>query len=209
MNAIVLMLDALGDAPERAVKAAQSQGYPFYRFIEDPKPKKVKGTLKRIEAITKSRNRSREWIRYYHPTSDFIALVDSDVVLPPDAVRMMLRAPKMIVGGWVPVRGVKNRWIAATTMPDGSFINYRAPENKIVETIMLPLAACVMPRGLYDTIEVRAPKHPYESVICGYTGERLYPSEPYLFTRDLNEIYHAKAWMHPDVICEHISENQS
>lgn len=205
MNAIVLMLDALGNAPQEAADAAMSQGYPFYRFIEEPRPPKVKGTLNRIKAIADSRNKSRAWIKRIHATSDYIALVDSDVVLPPNAVKMMLQAPKMIVGGWVPVRGVNDRWIASTTLPDGSFANFKEPSIRIIETTMLPLAACVIPRSIFDAIEVRAPRPPHDELVtCGVTRQKLIPSEPYLYTLDLKAKFGLNAWMHPDVICKHI-----
>lgn len=203
MKTIVLMIDALDSAPKDAIEAAESQGYPFYRFVDEEAEIGRKNNLNRIKAIVHSRNRSRQWIADVQ--SDYICLVDSDVVLPHLAVQKMLQAPLKIVGGWVPVRGEKDRWIAGTNHPDNTFTNFPAPTKRFTATTMLPLAACVMPRFIFNHIKVRAPKIGIDPLLtCGTTGNKLIPSEPYLYSIDLYKHYKILCWMHPDVICKHL-----
>ena len=203
-STIVLMLDALGDAPEAAVEAAKSQGYPFYRYTDDPVPPKLTHAHERIEAIVASRNRSREWILYQ--PFDNIALVDSDVVLPENAVKWMkaLSFDHGIAGGWVPVRGAEGRrWIAGLTQWDGRFANFMEPSKQICTTDMVPLACCVMSREIFAALPCWAPAKS-DRVNCALTGQQMIPSEPYLYAIDLFQKYGKKCPLHPDVICQHL-----
>lgn len=201
MKTIILMLDALGDAPDESIKAAESQGYPFFRYVENPKPIKQTDHFLRIRDITASRNKSRQWI--LKQSFDRIALVDSDVVLPSLAVDKMAIVPHDFVGGWVPVRGSKNtRWIAGQ-IKDKKFENFETPSREFVESDMPPLACCLMSRKVFETIEVRAPNK-NDRVTCGKTGLPMLPSEPFLFGFDLKSKFGLTCYLHPNIICKHL-----
>ena len=202
MKTIILMLDALGDAPAEAVNAAERQGYDFRRFIQTPRPEKQTEHFERIRDITISRNKSRQWI--LEEDFDKIALVDSDVVMPEGAVDTMLSCGTDLVGGWVPVRGTNGtRWIAGK-IKDNKFANFEEPNKESCETDMIPLACCVMPRKIFETIEVRAPA-PRDRVTCAKTLQPMIPSEPFLYSFDLKTKFDVKCLMHPDVICQHLT----
>jgi hypothetical protein len=96
-----------------------------------------------------NRNTIREMA--LHSDAEHFLFVDSDTVLPSDALTRLISHGKDIVGGWYPLVHESQRW-AVATYEDGVFRNFSAPVPGLVPVDMVGLGCALVSRRVYEAV---------------------------------------------------------
>ena len=135
--------------------------------------------------------------------STHFLMVDSDTVLPLNALETLLSRDKDIISGWSLMANDK-KWIAARWNGD-KLCHYYAPEKGIVEVDMSPLGCMLIKREVLEKIKF---EDGLEEFIKDGDGKNIYKGITAKFGENAQKSGY-KLYMDGDVICQHIRKEQN
>lgn len=154
----------------------------------------------------KNCSRNRETARQIALASDadFFFFVDSDVVVPPDALINLMRNEKEVVGGWYKIRNTENRYPAGKWVADNTYYSYQKVQPGLVKVDCLGMGCALFSRKILEQIKFESGTEwqakmtdgrPMILGECAMVGNRL---------AELN----CDFYMDGNVVCDHIYEKE-
>ena len=138
--------------------------------------------------------------------ADYILFMDSDIVLPINAVKNLLKQVgdgKRIIGGWYNCVNDRNRWVCGNWANDNVFINYRAVQPSLVKVDMVGLGCAIVPFDAVNEIDF---KHGLNHTSINENGERVIVGECGIFGVDATNAGYS-LYMDGSVVCGHLKRN--
>lgn len=140
----------------------------------------------RLIPITYARNMALTLARSWD--AEYIFFVDGDVIVPPNALEMLLNANKPFIGGTVPGRGVHKHALYIFGTP-------KAREGQLIQVDHGTCGCMLIHRSLFNYISFRF------GPACNNPGVML--SEDPAFCNDAYYRLGIPFWIHEGVICKH------
>jgi len=81
--------------------------------------------------------------------ADYFFLVDSDIILPPDAILNLLSNEKDMVAGWYKIRDQIDRWVAAKWVDNNILHQYDSPKEGLIEVDVAGLGCLMLSRKAF------------------------------------------------------------
>lgn len=154
--------------------------------------------VQKYENCHRNRNDLRE--RALQTDADYFLFLDDDVVLPPEAVKILVRAGKEVVGGYYQILGtdkyVCGRWVA-----DNTFCNFSSVLPGLFSTDTVGLGCALISRNVLEKVKFES----RTELFCkdALTGADLFVGECGMFGNRVAELG-IPMFMCGDVVCEHL-----
>lgn len=154
--------------------------------------------VQKYENCHRNRNEARE--RALKTDADYFLFLDDDVVLPPGAIRTLLRQGKEVVGGYYPILGTR-KWVCGRWVADNTFCNFLRVQPGLVRTDTIGLGCALISRNVLEKVPFEAGVN----LFCrdGRTGENMIVGECGIFGNRVFELG-VPMYMCGDVVCEHL-----
>jgi len=146
--------------------------------------------------IVRNRNDLRE--KALKHNVDYYLWVDSDIILPKNAIQELILQDRDIIGGWYKTH-TGNEYVAGRWIANNTSVLYKTTQPSLIPIDFMGLGCCLMKRKVLETIEFDA-------------GIDLYQKDErgnIFFNGDCVQFCNAaydngfKLWMNGDVVCEH------
>jgi hypothetical protein len=153
--------------------------------------------IEKSDNISQVRNLIAEWAKRY----DYLFSVDSDIVLPKDALTKMLQADKDIVSGMYIQRIPDTHTLEIYMVdPSGGIVNIPyellKPYNGLVEVAGCGFGCCLVKGEVFRTMEY--PHFYYKSAL----NHKDTVSEDIYFCKKARDLNY-KVWVDTTIICDH------
>ena len=155
------------------------------------------------KTLNSVRNRNEMRKAVLGTDSTHFLMVDSDTVLPLNALETLLSRDKDIISGWSLMANDK-KWIAAKWKGD-KLCHYYAPEEGIVEVDMAPLGCMLVKREVLEKVKF---KDGLDEFIKDGDGKNIYKGITAKFGENAQKSGY-KLFLDGDVICQHIRKEQN
>jgi cellulose synthase/poly-beta-1,6-N-acetylglucosamine synthase-like glycosyltransferase len=212
---VVITEDSVMPECERSIRG---QDYPNFDILIDVL--KGESNINRIINIVNHRNTARE--KALKTDADYFFLVDSDVVLPINAIsslmlqlqvpkvnhsfdRLKLQFPNMpepkqkhIMGGWYRLMEKDGRevWNCANWVANNVIASVEKPQNSVIRVDKIDLGCVMMSREVLEKVSF---KHGFDLEV----NKNGRACECLMFARDAQDAGY-ELFMNGDVVCEHI-----
>lgn len=131
--------------------------------------------------------------------AEWFLWLDSDVLMPPNALRDFLKIGRPFMGGWYKKKS-GNDWVSASLVKGTAVYHHKQPCREIIETDLVGLGCAMMSREILEKLDFEA------DIDTGYSnssGHKFFAGECLNFTRRAEEFGPVMV----PIVCAHISSN--
>lgn len=195
MKALIVIPTA-DDVRKECMDSCKNQDYKNYEIMvarKKPVPKKAW-----IENIVDNRNAARK--KALKTDADCFLWIDSDIVLPKNALSEMMKQPFAILGGWYKINRID--WNAGKWIADNTLFNLRAPEPSVIKVDKIDLGCIFMKREVLKKIKFRLENR---ALTIWGMKEKTGACECLMFAIDAQDAGY-QLYMDGDVICKHLKK---
>lgn len=147
-------------------------------------------------------NRNEARRMFLGSDSDYCLFVDSDIVLPKNALSLLMSHGKDVMGGWYQEIN-SDRWIAGRWIADNTFFNFRQIQPSVVKTDVVGMGCALVSRKVLEQVSF---KPAIDVILKDESGVSLILGECGAFGNDVAEMGF-NLYMDGSVVCEHLIRN--
>lgn len=135
--------------------------------------------------------------------ADHFLFIDSDVVLPKDAVTEFLKQPFEVQGGWYKILS-SDRWVAGKWIADNVAYNFKIPDQSIIKADFIGMGCAFFSREVLTKIKF---EHGLDWKALDENGNEIMLGECGIAG---NRIFEAgyQSYMNGNVICGHLERKK-
>ncbi len=199
MKVLALVPTKDGLMHSEALQALYGQKYADYSaMIHTLRPIELHSDRYKNKSLNILRNRNIMRDIALGSDAEWFFWVDSDTVVPENAIEEFLKVGKPLMGGWYPVVLNKN-WVAAKWTQDGKLGHFSQSLPGITEVDMLGLGCAFMHRSVLEKIPFTAGTDEH---VIGLDGAEYYMGQCATFCRDAQK-EGIKPSLLGSIICKH------
>ena len=147
-------------------------------------------------------NRNEARRMFLGSDSDYCLFIDSDIVLPKKALRLLMSHDKDIMGGWYKEIG-SDRWIAGRWVADNVFLNFREIQPSVVKVDMIGMGCALVSRKVLEQVSF---KPAIDVWLKDESGKSLILGECGAFGNSAHE-KGFNLYIDGNVVCKHLMRN--
>ncbi len=200
---VLVVIPTKAGVENECFQAVLTQDYPDYGiFVSSlkPIPLDLSPEKNRVHNIVRNRNYARKMA--LASDAEWFLWVDTDVVLPRNAITEFLKVGKPLMGGWYK-KILGSDWVAGRWVSSDTFSHFQKPEQGVVSTDLLGLGCAMIHRSLLERVEF---KNGTDVIGKDMSGKSYFLGECMLFCQDSMRLGE-KACMVGNVICAHLPVN--
>lgn len=201
---VLIVIITNGKVEPECLKAALNQDYDDYSIMVSIEKNKTEEKRTPTEHLHILHNRNSSRAMALASEADYFLLIDSDVVLPKNAVSEFVKQVSgnkkfHILGGWY--QHDKDSWSAGKWVADNTIFSFIKPEKSIIRVDKVDLGCIFLSRKVLSEIPFRHT----DVEIKGIDGKKYLACECLLFAIDAQDKKY-QLFMDGSVICRHIKK---